>query len=245
MKYNVKAGDKVYRLKNSSPLSFILPSRSTKRFPLLYFDEKTNSNRPLRYAVNQKSPFEDEQDGNAIIGAVIFEDGMLSVPKTNPVLQAFLHYHPMNGQVFEELNYEKDAETELENMASEVDALIAAKELSIEELESVSRILFNTDPMNFTTAELKRDVMVFAKRNPQEFLDVLGDPDLKLESKVRKFFDEGHLTFRNNEREVWFNTKSNKKKMMNIPFGENPFTLVSLYLQSDEGIDSLTLLESQ
>ena len=105
MKLNTKPGDKVYRLRNSSPLSFILPSRSTKRFPLLHYDEKTNSNRPLRYAVNQKSPFEDEQDGSAIVDPVIFENGMLRVPKQNPVLQAFLHYHPMNGSVYEEVNY--------------------------------------------------------------------------------------------------------------------------------------------
>jgi hypothetical protein len=158
MKLNTKPGDRVYRLKNSSPLSFILPSRSTKRFPLLHYDEKTNSNRPLRYAVNQKSPFEDEQDGSAIVDPVIFENGMLRVPKQNPVLQAFLHYHPMNGSVYEEVNYEKDAETEVQNIASEIDALVLAKSLDINKLENVARILFGIDPSNYTTAELKRDV---------------------------------------------------------------------------------------
>ena len=32
----------------------------------MWYDEDKNVNRVLRYAVNQKTPFEDEQDGNAI-----------------------------------------------------------------------------------------------------------------------------------------------------------------------------------
>jgi len=39
--------------------------------------KKENENRPLRYARNQKSPFEDEQDGNVILEPIVFEDGML------------------------------------------------------------------------------------------------------------------------------------------------------------------------
>jgi hypothetical protein len=100
MKKHATPVDKVYKLIHSSPLSFTIPSRSTRRFPLLWFDEDQNTNRPLRYAINQKSPFEDEQDGNPLIEPVIFEDGMLRVPKNNPVLQQFLYYHPMMNNVF-------------------------------------------------------------------------------------------------------------------------------------------------
>ena len=124
--------DKVYKLKRDiSPLSLTIPSRNTKRFPLLHFDGQYN--RPLRYAINQKSPFEDEQDDNAIIEPVIFVNGFLSVPKTNPVLQEFLHYHPQNGMVFVEVNTEKDAQAELDVINYEVDALIAAKGLDIDQ----------------------------------------------------------------------------------------------------------------
>ncbi|NCX26843.1 MAG: GNAT family N-acetyltransferase, partial [Burkholderiaceae bacterium] len=40
---------------------------------LYHFDGKTN--RALRYARNQKSPFEDEQDGNFILEPIVFENG--------------------------------------------------------------------------------------------------------------------------------------------------------------------------
>ena len=65
--------DKVYKLtRSAAPLSFMLPVRNSRRFPLLFFDEEKGTNRALRYARNQRSPFEDEQDGNAIIEAIIF-----------------------------------------------------------------------------------------------------------------------------------------------------------------------------
>jgi len=243
MKKNTVSVDKVYKLLHSSPLSFTIPSRSTRRFPLLWFDEDNNVNRPLRYAVNQKSPFEEEQDGNAIVEPIIFEDGMLRVPKTNPVLQQFLHYHPMNGSVFAEVNYEKDAQSEVDYLNAEVDALMEARSLSLEQLENVSRVLFGKDPSIVSTAELKRDVLIYARQDPKGFLNLINDPMLKLESNVHKYFDSKVLAFRNGNKEVWFNMPSNKRKMMNVPFGADPYTEVALFLQTEEGIDAMKLLE--
>ena len=244
MKKNTTTVDKTYKLKsNATPISFTLPSRNTSRFQLLYFDEENNTNRALRYARNQKSPFEDEQDGNFILEPVIFDDGFLNVPRTNPVLQQFLHYHPMNGSVFVEVDKTVDAAKEVEDLNFEVDALIEARQLSIEQLEVVSRVMFQKDVTNVSTAELRRDVLIYAKKEPRSFLEILNDPLLKLQSNVQLFFAHNLLQFRNGQREVWFNTKSNKKKMMSIPFGEDPFETVALFLKSDEGIEVLKFLE--
>ena len=109
MKQKIISTDKIYKLKSGTPLSYTLASRNHPRFPLLWFDEEKNINRPLRYSVNQKSPFEDEQDGNAIVEPIIFEDGLLRVPRTNPVLQEFLYYHPLREKIFVEVDNEKDA----------------------------------------------------------------------------------------------------------------------------------------
>jgi hypothetical protein len=209
----------------------------------MYFDEESNTNRALRYARNQKSPFEDEQDGNAILDPVIFIDGMLQVPRTNPVLQAFLSYHPLNGKRFIEVDDEKDAAQVVENLNLEVDALIEARSLDLDMVESVSRVLFGNDVSKMSTAELKRDILVYAKREPSDFLNVLNDPMLKLQSKVHSFFENNLLTFRKNKKEVWYNTSSNKTRMLVVPYGEDPYYLVSSFLSSDDGIESLKLLE--
>ena len=236
--------DKVYKLtKDASPLSFMLPTRHTTQFPLLHFDEEQGSNRALRYARNQKSPFEDEQDGNAVLEPIIFEDGFLSVLKNNPVLQEFLHFHPLNGVGFEEINEERDANAEVERLNAEVDALIAARGMKVEEIEMVSRVLFNRDVTQVSTSELRRDILVYAKNYPADFLDVINDPALKLQANVSLFFEKGLLAFRKNNKEVWFNTTSNKTKMLNIPYGEEPMMIVSSFLQSDDGIENYKLLE--
>ena len=72
MKNTTPLKTKAYRLKRSErPLSYMLSSRHSNRSPLLYFDEEQGINRPLRYARNQKTPFEDDQDGNAILEPIV------------------------------------------------------------------------------------------------------------------------------------------------------------------------------
>lgn len=236
--------DKVYKLKIGNPLSYTLASRNHPRFPLMWFDEKNNINRALRYATNQKSPFEDEQDGNAIIEPIIFEDGFLRVPKQNPVLQQFLHYHPLNGIIFGEVDKEKDAAAEVEDMDLEIEALIQAKQLSIDQIETLTRVMFGKDPSTISTAELKRDILVYAKTEPREFLNILNDPELQFQARVRLFFEHKLLVLRNNDKEVWFNTATKKTKMLGVPYGESPYEITAQHLQSDEGIDSLKMLEA-
>lgn len=237
--------DKAYKLtRDAAPLSFMLPTRNSRRFPLMYFDEEKGINRPLRYARNQRSPFEDEQDGNAILEPVIFELGMLHVPKTNPVLQEFLHYHPLNGVKFVEVDEEKDAQEYIDELNIEADALIAARELSLDAIENISRVLFNKDTSKVSTAELKRDILVFARKEPRVFLNTLDDPMLRMQGNIQLFFDKGLLSFRKNKKEVWYNTPSNKTRMLIVPFGEDPMYVVSSFLQSDEGLDQLSMLES-
>ena len=238
--------DKSYKLKKDvAPLSYMLPSRNSRRLPLLHFDIESGVNKPLRYAVNQKTPFEDEQDGNAILRPIIFEDGFLFVPKNNPVLQEFLHYHPQNGTVFVEVDNEKDASKEVEILNIEVDALIEARKLNIEQVETLSRVLFGHDISKFTTSELKRDILIFAKRDPQSFMNAINDPMLKLQGKVALLFDQNILSFRNNRKDVFYNTSSNKKKMLTVPYGEDPIYIVSSFLKSDDGIEALKMLESK
>ena len=85
---------------------------------------------------------------------------------------------------------------------------------------------------------------MFAKNDPRGFLATLNDPELQFQSKVRLFFEEKLLALRNNDREVWFNTPTNKKKMLSVPYGEDPYEMAGHFLSSDEGIDSLKMLEA-
>jgi hypothetical protein len=201
----------------------------------LYFDGEHN--RPLRYASNQKSPFEDEQDKNVILDPVIFEDGMLFVPKTNPVLQEFLHYHPDNGAVFEEVDKEADAQKEVDYLETEAKAFKMAAELTIDQMETLGRVFLELRVGNMATAELKRDIILFAKNHPEDFLDALSDPMLELQDTVVKIFEKGLLGLRNNGKDVYYNLKTKKTKLLTIPFGDDHIQTVAAYFQRDEGIE--------
>ena len=236
MKKKKEIKNRIYKLRNGQqPLSFTINSRNTKRKPLLYFDGEHN--RPLRYASNQKSPFEDEQDKNVILDPVIFEDGMLYVPKNNPVLQEFLHYHPDNGSVFEEVDKEADAQKEVDYLEVEAKAFKQAAELTLDQMETLGRVFLELRVDNMTTAELKRDIILFAKNHPEEFLDALNDPMLELQDTVVKVFDKGLLSLRNNGKDVYYNLKTKKTKLLTIPFGDDYVQTVASFFQKDEGIE--------
>ena len=237
--------DKVYKLTHDrAPLSYSIPSRNTKRKSLLYFDEETGVNRPLRYSRNQKSIFQYEQDNTAILEPIIFEDGLLFVSKQNQVLQKFLEYHPNNGNMFIEVDKEKDASVDVESLDLSLDAQLMAKELSIEMLETVARIVIGLRIDTLTSAELKRDVRVFASRYPKDFIEALNDPLLKLQNKCAQFFAENILVLKN-KKDVYYNIKGNKNKLLTVPYGEDPLFILASFLQSDEGLEVLRILESK
>mgnify|MGYP003639803320 FL=1 len=244
MAKKVKAAvTKQYKLRRDiAPLCFMLNSNHNKRSPLLYFDEEQGINRPLRYARNQKSPFEDEQDGNAILEPVVFEDGFLMVDRTNQVLQEFLSYHPGNGMIFEEIDDAKDAAEELEIEELILDAQLLARDLSIEKLETVSRVLMGSNADKLSTAELKRDILVYSRNYPEDFIDVLNDPALQMYDDVVQILSNNLLSLRNKNRDVYFNLPKNKTKILTVPYGEDPKDIVASYFQTDEGVETYKLL---
>ena len=244
-KQKEKYENKAYRLTgNQYPLSYMLASRHSKRSPLLHFDDDQGINRPLRYARNQKSPFEDEQDGNAILEPVVFEDGFLLVDRANQVLQEFLSYHPGNGMIFEEIDNKKDAAEELEVEELVLDAQLLARDLDLGMLETVSRVLIGGNADKLSTAELKRDILVYSRNYPIEFIEMLNDPALQMYDDVAQFFASVLLIIKNKNRDVYFNLEKNKTKMLTIPFGEDPNDIVASYFQTNEGVETYKLLKN-
>jgi hypothetical protein len=237
--------DKAYKLtKDNAPLSYHIQSRNHKRKSLLFFDESTGTNRALRYSKNQKSIFEDDQDGNAILEPIVFEDGLLFVPKENQVLQKFLAHHPGLGNMYVEVDKEKDASSLVESLDLALDAQLLAKELDIEMLETVARVVIGLRIDNLTSSELKRDVRIFAKRYPAEFMESLNDPLLRLQNKCAKFFSENLLVLKN-KKDVYYNIQGNKNKLLTVPYGEDPLFILASFLQSDEGLEVLRILEGK
>ncbi len=220
-------------------MSFMLASRNTIAKRLYHFDGKVN--RELRYARNQKSPFVDEQDGNFILEPIIFEDGFLRVEDSNPVLQKFLELHPDNGTSFVEVDSKKDAQKELDWLELEADALSKARTIDYAMMENVARIALSIDPSRISTQELKRDIIIYAKNNPEEFLSIVNDPNVAHDGLVARLFDYGTLVVKRNA--VHYNLTNNKSKLLIIPAGQDAHEAVSSYFVTEEGAEVMATLE--
>jgi hypothetical protein len=244
----LEAKDRTYLLKTSeAPLSYYIAHKDTPRKRLLHYNQETNTNHPLRYARNSNTPFQDEQDTNVIVEPIVFEDGVLMVPKNNPVLQEFLHYHPGNGTEFYEFDAERDAQEDVQELFSEIDALLLARDLAdkdITTLEAVARLVLHGNVDLMSSAEIKRDMMLFAKRYPQDFMEAASDPMLKINNFAARAFTAGYLTFRGN-KDIHYNFKDNKKRLMTVPFGHDHIHALASYLQSDEGLELYKYLEDK
>jgi hypothetical protein len=212
----------------------VLQSRNSRRSPLLHFDEEKGINRALRIARNQRSPFQDEQDDSAIVEPIIFENGVLRVSKTDTTLQQFLKYHPGNGSIFEEFSPERDAEMDIEELNYEVDALIAARELDLNTMMAIGRVYLNGNVDKMSSNELKRDILLFARNYPRDFMEAVNDPDLATSNIAARAISEGYVTFRGN-KDLFYNLKDNKKKILTVPFGEKADDALMAWLHSEAG----------
>lgn len=229
--------DRVFILKgNSSPIRLMISVKHTSRRPLTYFDGSLN--RALRYATNQLTPFVDEQDGVVTLEPVTFENGTLIVPSWNVNLQKFLMIHPQFNKLFFELDKEQEASKEVEDIYNEIDAQVEAKNLDINDLEAIARVVMKGNISSMTSSELRRDMIIWAKKNPSEFMNLINDENLKLRNLAVRAVEMNILHIKQDNRTVvWGDNK--KEQIIVAPYGENVYSALALFFKTDEGLDVL------
>ena len=230
MNWEIK--DRTYVLKNGmSPLTYKIKSTG-----LLYFDEKKGINRELRYAKNQQSLFVDEQDQFAQLEHIVFVDGSLVVPRSNPILQQLLSvYHPDREVLWEELDHVQEAIDDIDIIELELEALKLVQDLDIEHLEAILRTEVGSEVTKMSSKEIKRDCYLFAKNEPKLFIEVANDEDIKLRNLANRSVEAGIVNLTDNG--TVFKWKSNGKKILTVPFDEHPYTAFARFLKTDEGVD--------
>jgi len=230
--------DRVYILKgNRTPVNFILRSRHHLNKPLQYFDGTMT--RSLRFASNQTSVFEDEQYGDVTLPAIIFKDGKLVVPKEQVLLQQFLSlYHPDLNKEYEEFDPNKLAEAEIASEEEKLDAQNLVREMDIEDLEAIARVALDGSISEMTSKELRRDMLVYARKNPAEVMDLAEDENIKLRNVAVRAVEMGVIFIKDDNRTVCWNNKT-KDKIVTVPFGENVYSALGSYFKTDDGLDVL------
>lgn len=240
---NLEQKDRVFILTSTTnPIRYMIPVKHSARKPLTHFDGALN--RALRYASNQITPFMDEQDGVVTLEPIVFENGTLVVPSWNVNLQKFLLIHPMYGKAFVELDKEKNASKEVESIFNELDAQVAAKDLDINDLEAIARVVMKGNVSRLTSSELRRDMILWAKNNPKEFMDLLNDENLKLRNIAVRAVEMGILHIKDDNRTVVY-ADDKQNKVVVAPYGENVYSALAMFFKTDEGLDVLQNITNQ
>ena len=232
--------DRLYYLKgNKKPLSY-----SIRTSNLFWFDEEAGYEREIKYCQNQRTPFVDEMKGDQRLEHVVFRSGSLFVPREQVTLQKFLSlYHPHKDKVFYEHNPVAIAEDDLDFLEMEVEALSIARDLDMDMAEAILRVELGSEVSRMSSKELKRDLLVFARRNPKLFLDLVNDENVQLRNFGIKAVEDGIIKISPDQRHFTWGT--NNKKLMTVPFDEHPYSALAQWFKTDEGMEIYSNIEKR
>ena len=241
---NWEIKDRHYYLVGKQPLTYTIPSRHSTKRPLLWFDPELNEQREIRYATNMNSVFVDEQKGEATLGHIMFKDGHLHVPKEFQSLQKLLSiYHPFLNKRYREHDSIVEAQDELQTIELELEALNIATSMDVDMAEAIVRVELGSSVSGMSSKEIKRDLLLFAKRNPALFLDLANDENVQLRNFAIKAKEANIISLSQDQRTISW--ASNGKKLMTVPFDENPYSAFAAFLQTDEGVEVYKSIEKK
>ena len=237
-KWEIK--NRVYLLRsNKKPIAKIIKSTG-----VYWFDEEKGYERELKYCENQRTPFVDEMHGDQRLSHIIFRNGLLEVPREKQTLQKLLSlYHPQRDVVYYELKKEVEAKEEIDTLEMEIEALNAAQNLDIDMVEAIMRVEIGSEVSSMSSKELKRDVLLFAKKNPELFLDLVSDENVVLRNFGIRATELGILKLSTDQRT--FTWGSNDRKLMNVPFDEHPYSALAAWFKTDEGMEIYSNIEKR
>ena len=237
--------DRTYVIADSySPLTYTLQSKHSVRYPLLWFNKETGEQEELRYATNQSSPLVSQQKGQVTLGHIIFENGVLNVPKEKQNLQKLLSlYHPGLNIKYTEFDPTLEAEDELEEIELEVEALNAALEMDIDQAESIVRVEVGSRVNKMSSKEIRRDLLLLARNNPSLFMELANDDNVPLRNTAIRAVEANIIKLSHDNRT--FHWGENDRKLMTVPFDENPYSAMAAFFKTDEGIDILKAIEKK
>ena len=232
--------DRMYFLtKGRKPLTYLIRGSN-----IFYFDEEKGYERELKYTSNQRTVFVDEMKGEQRLDHIIFQNGSLFVPKEKTVLQKLLSlYHPHRGVLFQEHKPAAQAASEIDKLEIEIEALTTAQSLDIDMAEAVMRVEVGSKVSEMSSKEIRRDLLLYAKRNPSLFLELVNDENVHLRNIGIRATEMNIIKLSPDQRSfIW---TSNDRKLMNVPFDEHPYSALASWFKTDEGMEVFSSIEKR
>ena len=206
------------------------------QYPVVYmiksediiFDPIKGINRKIRYIPGEGSIYEDEQkEGAKVKAPVTFTDGFLAVPPQNPTLKKYLDHCNQNGDnpnrmskvrpAFFVVDKKKDAKKLIKKEAAELDAMQLALKMPIEKLVGYAKVLgVNVDK---STEEIRYDMKIVAKKNPDAFISGMDDPKTAIKETIINAKEYGVISIEKNK--VSWVRGGAKTLITHTPIGKN------------------------
>ena len=90
---------------------------------------------------------------------------------------------------------------------------------------------------------IKRDILLFAKNNPDLFLQLAEDDNVQLRNFGIKATEEAIILLSEDQRSWHWGT--NNRKLFTIPFDENPYSALAAWFKTDEGTEVYKTIEKK
>ena len=182
--------------------------------------------------------------GDQRLEHVVFRNGMLIIPKEKTVLQKLLSlYHPDRDKMFYEEKPVVKAMGEIAWLEMEIEALNAAQNIDIDMAEAIMRVEVGSKVSDMSSKELRRDLLLYARRNPELFLELVNDENVVLRNFGIRATEMGILKLSSDQRT--FSWGSNDRKLMNVPFDEHPYSALAAWFKTDEGMEIYSNIEKR
>ena len=227
-----------FELIRKSGIVFMIPQKG-----VTVYDKEKDTVRELRYCPNEPSIWRDEQSENATRQSVIFRDGRIFVPKTQPNLRIFLERHPFNeangGSVFRLVDKRRDAEKQLEKEFLLNDAIAMVRDKDINDLLPVA-MFFNVN-INASVSDIRFNLLRIAKTKTREFIESFDSPQVRTRSIIRQAADYQIIKL-NDDAVKWFDANT---MIVSVPVGQDPLDVMARFCLTEKGSSVLSTLEER
>ena len=110
-------------------------------------------------------------------------------------------------------------------------------------MEAIMRTELGNAVSKMASKELKRDLLLFARSNPGLFLELASDDNINVRNVGIKSVEQGIVNLSNDQRT--FTWGSNGRKLITVPFDENPYSALAAYFKTDDGIEIYQTIEKR
>ena len=115
--------------------------------------------------------------------------------------------------------------------------------MDIDLAEAILRAEVGSKVNKLSSKELKRDLLLFAKKNPKLFLDLAQDDNVQLRNFGIKAAEAKLIKLSPDQRTfTWGNTG---RKLMTVPFDEHPYSALAAWFKTDEGMEIYSNIEKR